>query len=295
MSKLFPAIILAAAIIIGLVGLVMVASNPSPSPQQPASLQKPNPLPEVKQPAEVAQDQQKVPEQQSQAQQKNVAPPRPQQVAQPQVPPIKAEANKSTVVLPVFDKLNASTIDNSIGFTVKLNSTLLERGQVLNGNIMVRNLQPEVVNLTVNGPRSQWAPVFKEGLLERGGCTLWSSNRIFKGYYTESNISSATPLQMLNPAAGLDPSCPLFAAPEVYKDFYIERAPDGDIKAIYLVLQPHGEKFGAFYMRGYYVKSECYMRGGYEYCDLVPFPPGVYTVAVGTAWGQMLILHFSVK
>lgn len=263
------------------------AATPAPSSQQPASLQqRPVPVPEVKQP-EPAQDQQKVPQQQQSRaeQQQNVAPPQPQQ----------AEANKSTVMLPVFDKPNTSTIDNDIEFTVKLNTTLLERGQTILAEITARNLLPKVVYVPAE---SNWAPGITRPL-----CYGWASVGIFQGYYTKSNISSAIPLRMAKPNL-LALMCP---APDVYKDLYVERAQDGAIKTVYLVLQPRGEKGGFFSASGYYVKSARDPVKSVRKCaeiacdehgqpyDFVPFPNGVYTMAAGTGWGQILFLYFTVK
>ncbi len=206
----------------------------------------------------------------------------------PHPPPSTVKPNASTTnnatatALPVFSQLNISAIDKGIEFTVKLNATQLEIGQPIKMKYAIRNLLPTTINVTAtsNWPVRDW--------WKSNPTCYFVSNWIFQGYYTKSNISLAIPLQLTDPNVIVP--CPAidywFPPVEHY------RSSNG---TLYLVLKPHSEKTGYLGgMSGYYIKSGRHENRVSEY-DLVPFTKGVYTVAAGTGWGQLVILHFSVK
>ncbi len=117
------------------------------------------------------------------------------------------------------------------------------------------------------------------------GCSLFTNFQIFQGYYTKSNISSAVPLQTINPE-GPYPQCPnplLSLSPEEYSVLNQTTATVG-----------FHFKHNKDYSRLGTIVNGIYSQSG-QVVHYVLFPKGVYTVAAGDLWGQMVILHFSVE
>jgi hypothetical protein len=188
-----------------------------------------------------------------------------------------ATINQEKEPVPTFNQLNISTIDNGVEFTLMLNTTQLMGGHALNITASVRNLLPTITNITAD---SVWALPSLRYSWTSVGCSWYASYQVFQGYYLETNISSEVPLQIWDPNFNLP--CPAL---------WMLLEPQGAFisnNTLYLPLQPYSEKI-AFResVSGYYYKSG-------QLHVYTPFPEGVYTVAAGNGWGQLVILHFSV-
>ena len=177
-----------------------------------------------------------------------------------------------------------STTSTSLGlsFTLSLNTTQLEAGHAISVTADISNVLPVVNNVT---GASDWAsPVFRDWTAS-SPCPYFAYILTFSGYYTQGNISSATPLQISPP--GVIVFCPALVA-----RYYLFQ-PLSDEASFFggMVLPMKAEAT----MSGYYTSGQSYNlslpSGG---ISPTPFPAGVYTVVAGDEWGQMAVAHFSV-
>jgi len=169
-----------------------------------------------------------------------------------------------------------TTTNTSIGlnFTLTLNSTLLIGGQAINISASVTNDRSTFNNLT---SASNWSEVWLLGWGMIDSCNSFANAQIFQGYYTQSNITSlqsGTELQLAKP---LFPpmGCPFI--PGAW--------------STYFPFQPHESQVGYQYSTSgdYGNASSASSNSTFRLFDT-----GVYTVAAGDEWGQVVILHFNV-
>lgn len=191
---------------------------------------------------------------------------------------------------------SAQTTNSTLGLKLllTLNSTVLQSGQVLNISISIHNPLPNVNN--VSGA-SDWAlPVLQDFSTQPVPCPFYVSFQIFNGYYTESNASTArSPLQ-LSPS-GLAISCLA-----LQRSYYLFQPLDDDAEFLvstpppsYLTLPMGTSRL----VRGSFSAACCTSFGAITMIpvppsSVLPFSVGVYTIAAGDEWGQLVLLHFAV-
>jgi len=165
---------------------------------------------------------------------------------------------------------------NGLSFTLSLNSTNLMQGQAINITAYVTNDRSTFNNLTWAGPGGSWSEGWFIGWGMIDSCNSFANAQVFQGYYTQSNISSlqsGTELQLAKPLI------PPMECPFIPGAWYT-----------YFPFQPHESKVGYQYST-----QGDYGKANQSSSTLQLFNPGVYTVAAGDEWGQMVILHFVVS
>lgn len=167
---------------------------------------------------------------------------------------------------------SAQTVNSTLGLELSLsiNSTSLVYGGGINITVKLQNVLNKVITLYY--PSSDWARPFLPGNI----CFEIYDFQVYSGYYAANNISSAKGDQAL-PVFG-----PLFGChPE-----------SGD-----LVIQPLSDKAtGSAYdapLAFSYPVNEYYTNPGPS-PPLTPFPVGICTIVAADAWGQIVLLHFTV-
>ena len=189
-------------------------------------------------------------------------------------------ASSSTITATNYSSFsNIATVTNStngLSFTLFLNSTNLMQGQAINITAYVTNDRSTFNNLTWAGPGGSWSEGWFIGWGMIDSCNSFANAQVFQGYYTQSNISSLQPgveLQLAKPL-----TFPL-GCPFIPGAWYT-----------YFPFQPHESKIGYQYST-----QGDYGKANQSSSILQLFDPGVYTVAAGDEWGQMVILHFVVN
>ena len=177
-------------------------------------------------------------------------------------------------------------------FIFSLNTTQIGPGQAI--NITASMLNPLAKENNVTGV-SNWAiPALQEDSLPSYSSLSpdYACVQVFQGYYTQSNVSSATPLR-ISPRGF---SATISTSPNNYYLFQ----PSSDEALFPISTLPNGHSYVALRMEvsaaltGYYPlgnSSAQYSNGN----TLLQFPAGVYTVAAGDEWGDISILHFQVN
>lgn len=188
---------------------------------------------------------------------------------------------EQVLILPPNNGIPPSAL--GLTFALTQNATQIVTGQAINITADIRNVLPRTNNVT---GASDWAlPVFQDWM-KSTPCPSYAYILILQGYFIQSNISFASPLQISPP--GLVVGCPAFLGS-------------------YYLFQPSSDKapfFGGeavLSMRAEAVVSGYYLAGqSYNYTlpsggiSPTPFPVGVYTVVAGDEWAQVAISHFSV-
>lgn len=180
---------------------------------------------------------------------------------------------------------NTQNISYTLGIAlgIEMNTTQLVTGRSINITADVFNFLPRTNNVT---GASDWAsPIFQEWM-KSVPCPFPVYVLILRGYYTQANVSSATPLQISPP--GLTVPCPAFLA-----SYYIFQ-PTSDT-ASFFGGQVNSPMEAEAVVNGYYLSGQSYNytlpSGG---ISPTPFPVGAYTVVAGDEWGQILMAQFSV-
>jgi len=171
-----------------------------------------------------------------------------------------------------------TTTNTSIGlnFTLTLGSSELIGGQAVSITANVTNERSTFNNLT---SESDWSEPWLIGWGTIDSCGSFANAQVFQGYYTQSNISS------LQPGSELQLAKPLFPPPECP---FIPGA-----WSTYFPFQPHESQVGYQYSAsGDYRNASSDSSSSNSTFHL--FDSGVYTVASGDEWGQIVILHFLV-
>jgi hypothetical protein len=177
---------------------------------------------------------------------------------------------------------------NGLMLSLSLNATTFQPGQEISVVIDEQNTLPTGNNVSAS---NNW-PL--NGLSLGSTCETYNypmGVAIFQGYYTSSNVSSATPLQLYNP--GISYHCPVMLAVGYYSF-----APLSDIASVFYAT---ADGFGGGpspYLTDFKVSSEikvtgCWTNG--QEPTLGNFTPGIYTVVGGDEWGTLAVLHFVVQ
>lgn len=187
------------------------------------------------------------------------------------------------------ENATAHTTNSALGleFVLTLNSTMIRSGEAINVSMAVSNVLPKVNNVSTE---KDWA---LPALLRWWPCTGISPApmyfAMFQGYYTMANVSSATPLPFFPPGSAA--SCPASRSPN------------------YFLFEPSGDEvigFGGHFSmttseseNGYYSTTEVASYEPNATQGTVPaflsFSPGVYTIAAGDEWGDVVTLHLVVE
>jgi len=174
------------------------------------------------------------------------------------------------------------TSDSTDGLALSLsvNLTDLQPGQGVTITVDEQNTLAEVNNV----PAADDWPLEGLSLGPCGRVNYPVGIAVFKGYYTSSNITGATPLKLYNPDAVYH--CPMILASITAYEFQ----PSSDVASIFGSCDPNpcitDIKMNPD------VAAEGYWSGSPT--EFSNFSPGVYTVAGGGEWGALAILHFVV-
>jgi hypothetical protein len=162
--------------------------------------------------------------------------------------------------------LSTSTTNESLGlnFTMAMNTTLFQSGQGI--NITVIETDALNTTITINASYNWQLPSLWNGTNPCNSLPI--GLEIFKGYYTSSNILTAEPLSLYYPGIYF---CP--AIPSVFS----------------YTFQPLGNNSitTGITTNGYWAVN---LKAQTAFNN---FTTGIYTVAGGDEWGQLVLLHFT--
>jgi len=173
---------------------------------------------------------------------------------------------------------------HNLNLSMSLDNTTIKYGQMVGTSLDLWNILN--TNNTVY-PSSNWS--FP---LTQHSCPLRypMDYSIFKGYYTADNISSAAPVPYDRPEYGPHSCSPIsnYDASSYVFSPNSDNALLNDSGSFFPEQMKYGS--GALGFWGYYWLGMFFPNDN----PLQSLPPGVYTVAGGDEWGQLLILHFKV-
>jgi DNA-binding transcriptional ArsR family regulator len=180
----------------------------------------------------------------------------------------------SVVYIGLPDSASATNVSSGLTFVLVLNSTQLYRGQTVNITAYEQNDLSTPNNLTA---ADDWAESWFIGWGNIGSCNSFVNAQVFEGYYTETNISV---IQNGPGPYGLQLAAPVYLGCPFIPGAW----------STYFPFQPYESRVG------YYYSADGYYRNSYSLNSTFGlFDPGIYTVAAGDEWGQMVILHFVVS
>lgn len=170
---------------------------------------------------------------------------------------------------------------NGLLLSLSLNATTFQPGQEILVVIDEQNTLATVNNVSTS---NSW-PLKGLSLGPCGTLNYPIGVAIFQGYYTSSNVSSATPLQLYKPGTY---HCPMILSEINAYAFQ----PSSDIASAYGSCDPNPcltdfEISSEITVTGYWLNGQ----------EAAPsnFTPGVYTVVAGDEWGALAVLHFVVQ
>ena len=173
--------------------------------------------------------------------------------------------------------MTLTTTNASIGlnFTLTFGSSELIGGQAVSITANVTNERSTFNNLTSESDWSEPWLVGGGGTIDKL-CGSFANAQVFQGYYTVANIS------FLQSGSELQLAKPLFSPPECP---FIHGG-----RSTYFPFQPHESQVGyRSTASGDYGNASSYSNSTFHLFDA-----GIYTVAAGNEWGQLVLLHFSV-
>lgn len=167
---------------------------------------------------------------------------------------------------------------NDLELSLSLNSTTLQLGQEVSIIIDEQN----TLSVANNVSSSQNWPLNGSILGPCGALNYPFGVAIFQGYYSSTNVSTATPLVIYNPTG-------IFCPAEFVITSYGFQ-PSSDVAAIFGGCDSNPcyttEIHMAVNVTGYWTGSPV--------ATLTNFDPGVYTVVGEDEWGALTVLHFLV-
>jgi hypothetical protein len=186
---------------------------------------------------------------------------------------------------------SASSTDSSTGLALglSLNATTIRSGQTVNFSASEFNTLPAMDNVNAS---NDW-PLRGLSLGLCGTVNEPFGMAVFRGYYDKSNISSASQLMLYPPNAMT--SCPAIFSVISRYSFY----PDSSKAQIWGSCSP--EPCQGDDLSGPPISASNKINGfwgGIPYFQWISpwtLPSGVYTVAAGDEWGQLVLLHFVVN
>ncbi len=186
---------------------------------------------------------------------------------------------------------SATSTDSSTGLTLglSLNATTIRSGQTVNFSASEYNTLPTMDNVTA---ANDW-PLHGLSLGLCGMVNEPFGMVVFRGYYAKSNVTSASPLMLYQLNAMT--SCPAIFSVISRYSFY----PGSSKAQIWGSCDP--EPCQADDLSGPPISASNQING---FWSTIPYlqwsypsalPSGVYTVAAGDEWGQLVLLHFVVN
>ena len=185
-----------------------------------------------------------------------------------------------------FSVFTTSQADAATGLTLglELNATTITSGQTIELTASEYNSLPTMNNVT---GASDW-PIKGLGVSVCGTVNDPFGIAVFRGYYTASDISSAKALQRY-PPYGLT-SCPMILSEISQYQFY----PKSSRMQIWGSCSPElcqvVNATASLSVNGFWTGVPII-----AYNVHMSLAPGVYTVAAGDEWGQLVLLYFAVK
>jgi hypothetical protein len=166
---------------------------------------------------------------------------------------------------------SAYNIAKGLEFHFAINTTQLKEGEAIKVTLDEINTTPNTLNISSKN-------IWKLPNPTLGPCSRVNypfGIEVIRGYYTQSNISDGEQLQFY-------PSG-VYACPATYNvKFYIFE-PLSDLFTINPQLP--------FSHASYNVTNS----GFFKLTGSFPLQPGIYTVAAADEWGEILVLHFSLR
>ena len=190
--------------------------------------------------------------------------------------------------LPPKTSSTTSESVNGLILSLSLNSTTFQPGQEIAVVIDEQNTLAKENNVSAS---DSW-PLQGLSLGPCGTLNYPFGVAIFQGYYTASNVSSAKPLQLYNPAG-------IYSCPVILVVGYYSFAPLSDTASVFCVTAGGfggGEPNPC--LTDFKISSEITVTGYWtngKQLMLSNFTPGVYTVVGGDEWGALAVLHFIVQ
>lgn len=171
---------------------------------------------------------------------------------------------------------------NGLSLSLSLNSTTFQPGQEVSVVIDEQNTLATVNNVSTS---NSW-PLRGLSLGPCGTTNYPFGVAIFQGYYTSSNVSSATPLQLYNPSG-------IYFCPAILSGINAYAfQPLSDSASVIGSCEPNP------CFTDFKISSEITVTGYWSNGQepiLGNFTPGVYTVVGGDEWGALAVLHFVVQ
>jgi hypothetical protein len=205
--------------------------------------------------------------------------------------------------------VNLSQMSNGIELTASLNATTMKTGQTVRVTVDALNTLPEPLKVFTTLP----FPVYGMDSAASGLADLPLGMALYSGYFTCSNVSSAQPLSIH--LEQLATGCGSGGCPTL--DYVVLQPTSGnasanwgassgywDVQPMHLVAtvsayytlvisnvaQPYPYPGPLTYPYNGYWQDGTPMQGTVQSLD-----PGTYTIAAGTTWGQLVLLHLIVQ
>ena len=180
---------------------------------------------------------------------------------------------------------NASTTDPFLGLnlSVIMNTTSLQSGESI--DIIISETNTLNTTNTVNAANEwQFSPL---SLSPCGTLNYPMGLAIFQGYYTPSNVSTAETLELYKPGMY---SCPMILAGITSYTFQ-PLSTVASVNAPYSIFNL--SLASGVTASGYWTDNNSSDVWGLN-ARFSNFQPGIYTIAGGDEWGQLILLHFTV-
>ncbi len=187
------------------------------------------------------------------------------------------------------------TTNSTLGLqlVLSLNTTTMQSGQTVNVTALILNTLPKENNIS---GANEWA-IPSVPSTTSFPCATFLYYQVFQGYYSQSNLSSAGMLLQVSPVFQFL-SCPIFQRSYYLFQPYSASAavPIGFSNVSSSTLYQVTPMSISGYLSGNY--SRVYNSSVFTQNGALPPPPfksGIYTVIAGDEWGQVVLLHFTVR
>jgi hypothetical protein len=181
----------------------------------------------------------------------------------------------------------AETTNSSPALKLELsiNSSTIQSGQSINISLSLFNTLPRINNVT---RASDWAiPALENSSGDFYSCPGWDSVLVFNGYYTQSNVSSAIPMNV-------NVDGPAYC-PNLNFDNYVFQPTSSQATVYGAIADSSGVEYSMTStntIAGFVSPNSSYTQT--SSAIPTPFGLGIYTIAAGDEWGQMVLLYFVV-